>query len=178
MGRFDGVRIVDPDPVIEEMLSKMQRRVAQPILGPRGEVLLNPIIDDRSMTMAKDGESYTANPEQLFMAGYRMLRDGMGLKQIRDELDLIQTGPQAVPLHLLESALVNFGKPLLEAAIAAGTEPAETKRVIGYESPRVEGDDDLTVTTEEVPFMELAPEARRAHRANIKRGLAKRGRRA
>lgn len=176
MGRFDGVRIVDPDPVIEEMLNKMERRVAQPILGPDGQVVFQPIVDDRSMTYAKDGESYTADPEHLFMAGYRMLRDGKGLKQIRDELDLITTGPQAVPLHLLESALVNFGKPLLEAAIAEGREPAETKTVIGYETPRTPGDDDLTVTTEDVPFMELAPEARRAHRQNIKRGLARRGR--
>lgn len=176
MGRFDGVNIVDPDPVIEEMLRKMDKRVNQPILGPRGEVLLNPIVDDRSLTYAKDGESFTADPEALFMAGYRMLRDGMGLRQIRDELDLIQTGPQAVPLHLLESALVNFGKPLLEAAIAAGTEPAETKRVIGYETPDDEPVDQA-VSVEELPFMELSDEARRAHRASIKAGLAKRGRR-
>lgn len=177
-GRPIDVDIRDPNPVVEDILRKMDKRVNVPILDQHGDVLLRPIVDDRSMTYAKDGESFTADPEHLFMAGYRMLRDGMGLKQIREELDLISVGPQAVPLHLLESALVNFGKPLLEAAIAAGTEPAETKTVIGYETPPQPGDDEeVLVSSEEVPFMELPPEARRNRRHAIKRGLAKRGRR-
>jgi hypothetical protein len=147
--------IIDPDPFVEDVLRKVDARVNQTIVGIDGTPLLVPIVDDRTITYAKDGESISLDPEDFWMRAARMHRDGMSLKQIRVELDLISSGPQEVTLNMLGRAIQNWGMPMLLAAIAEGREPEESVRVIGYEDP---ADDDE---------VEVAPEvwaARTAHR--------------
>lgn len=118
----------------ERILGQIDARVAEKILGPDGRPLLQPIIEDKTLTYTKDGESLTVNPVQLVMRAARMQRDGASLKRISRELDLV-----GVSDRQLQDAL-NWGHGLLNDAIAAGTEPAESRLVVGYEF--IPGDDD------------------------------------
>jgi hypothetical protein len=118
----------------------MQERVNQTILGPGGQPLAKPVVEDRTVTYAKDGESYSIDPEQLLIRAARMLRDGWSLERIRSELDLIKDGPQGISLKTLEAAIRNVGMPALELAIAQGREPAESQNVVAYEVLDPEGE--------------------------------------
>jgi len=121
------------DAVVEDILRRMDARENRVIHGPRGEILMRPLVDDRTLTYAKDGESYSIDPDQLMMRAARMLRDGWSLARIRVELDLITSGEHEVPLWVLEDAILRKGMPALTAAIARGDEPAESVTVLGYE---------------------------------------------
>lgn len=93
----------------------------QPVLfGPDGR----PIIiekKDFSAYEPKAGEGMTISPMDTLVKAARMLRDGMSIKAINRELQLIN-----VPDRLLNNAIVNVGMPLLERRIAQGLEPAES----------------------------------------------------
>lgn len=127
------VRITDPNPVVEDILARMDAKQSTTIVGPDGKPLLEPLLDDRTVTYAKDGESYSVEPFELLKRAARMQRDGMSLRAIRSELDL-----KNVADATLERALA-FGRSLLEADIKAGIEPEESVRVVGY---RVADDED------------------------------------
>lgn len=124
--RMRRVLITDPDPVVESILSKMDAQQNQTIMGPDGKPLLEPLVDDRTVTYAKDGESYSVEPLELLKRAARMQRDGASLKAIRAELDLMNVSDAT-----LQSAL-KVGMDLLLADIAAGIEPEESVRVLGY----------------------------------------------
>lgn len=125
-------RIVDPDPYVEEVLRSVDARVNHTIYGPDGKTpLLEPIVDDRTLTYSKDGQSFSLKVEETLMRAARMQRDGKSLAHIRAELDLI---PGKVSDTLLENALA-MGRLLLDSAIADGSEPEESQRVIGYKAP-------------------------------------------
>ncbi len=121
------------DGIAEDILGRIDAKQRSVILGPDGRPLVRPVVEDRTITYAKDGESTSMDPEQLLMRGARMLRDGWSLARIRSELDLITTGPQEITLPTLEKALVSVGMPLLEQAIAEGREPEESVIVVGFE---------------------------------------------
>lgn len=128
--------LVDPDPFVEEVLRNIDERTSQTIYGPDGVTpLLEPVIDDRTVTYAKGDEPFSIDPEELLMAAARMRRDGWTLPNIRAELDLIDRGPQEVTLQMLDRAITNVGMPLLELAIKEGRQPEESKRVVGYKEP-------------------------------------------
>lgn len=124
------------DEKIENLLREMDDRMNRgaTIYDAAGRPMIEPVVDDRTVTYAKDGESYSVDPEQLLMRAARMQRDGMSLKAIRAELDL-----KNVSDKLLQSAL-RLGLQLLNAAIAEGREPAESKTVIGYAHVEDAGD--------------------------------------
>lgn len=126
------ITIRDPDALIEEQLAQIDARRNGNIVGLDGTPLLRPVVDDRTITYGREGEAYSADPATILMRAARMMRDGMSLKNIAAELDLITTGPMAVPLTKLDAAIRRFGMPWLDAAILAGTEPAESKTVTGY----------------------------------------------
>jgi hypothetical protein len=108
-------------------IRQMQARVAGTIFGPGGRPLAKAVVEDRTVTYAKDGESYTADPIKILMSAARMQRDGASLRTIRAELDL-----KNVPDATLERALKR-GREWLDIAIAKGEEPAESKNVVAYE---------------------------------------------
>lgn len=119
----------------ERIVREIDERVMRTILGPDGRPLLEPIVEDRTITYAKDGESAQLTPEQFLMRAARMQRDGASLKRIRSELDLMP----GISDTVLQNAL-NLGHAWLREAIASGAEPAESRLVVGYEF--VVGDDD------------------------------------
>lgn len=127
------VRIIDPDPRIERILRDIEAKVDHTIVGLDGQPLLEPIIEDRTITYAKDGESFSLNPNQFFVRVGRMSRDGMSAEAIHRELDL-----KNVSLPELERALA-FCRGWLDREIAEGREPEESRQVVGY---RVIDDDD------------------------------------
>lgn len=137
MADLDAERIANQEAVTERILGDMDARVARTILGPDGRPLLAPIIQDKTVTYAVDGESATVDPEQLLMRAARMQRDGASLKRIRRELDLVG----GISDTILQSAL-NQGHAWLKQAIAEGREPAESRLVVGYEFIFVPGEDD------------------------------------
>jgi len=130
---------------VTDAFKRIEQKLGQQpgtILGPDGRpVDLEPVIEDRSLTYAKDGESYVVKPGELAMRAARLQRDGMSLKQIRAELDLIPSGPMR-PTDAQLQAWLNIGHNLLDRAIKAGTEPAESKRVLRYLEKDEGGDDD------------------------------------
>jgi hypothetical protein len=143
------------DEKVENLLREMDARMNRgaTIYDAAGNPMIEPVVDDRTITYAKDGESYQADPEQLLMRAARMQRDGMGLKAIRAELDL-----KNVSDKLLQSALT-LGLQLLNAAIAEGREPAESKTVIGYAHVEDAGDEEpVSNRVEEQNRAELARE--------------------
>lgn len=135
----------------ERALKQMQERVNSTIVGPTGQPIAKPVVEDRTVTYAKDGESYSMDPEQLLMRAARMQRDGASLKAIKAELDL-----KNVSNRMLESAL-RLGHQLLDVAIRDGREPAESKRVVGYEMLDDEGE--AMTDAEGEPLVIEVPEA-------------------
>ena len=108
------------------------------IYGPSGRPILQvggPKVEvrDTAVTYAKDGESYTAEADQLLMAMARRKRDGATNRQIIAEFDL---AGRAVHNDVLNRAL-RVGMTMLDEAIAEGREPAET-----HQLRIVEDDDD------------------------------------
>jgi len=162
------VKITDPNPVVEEILQKIEAREAKTIVDPiTGKPLLEPLVDDRTVTYAKDGQSYSIKPEELLMRAARMSRDGMSLKAIRSELDLISSGPQEVTLRALGDAIKYVGMPLLDQAIREGREPEESVTVLGYAAPEGadEGDEGTTKTEVYAADPHWGPEGRRSRPA-------------
>lgn len=96
------------------------------LLGPDGLPLDRGVrveVKDSAVTYTRgQEESYTADPRTLLMAMARRQRDGASHKAIIDEFDL--TGDARSPF-VLERALA-LGRAMLDEAIAAGEEPAET----------------------------------------------------
>jgi hypothetical protein len=119
----------------ERIAREIDERVLRRIVGPDGKPLLEAVIDDRTITYAKDGESAQLEPEQFLMRAARMQRDGASLKRIRSELELVGD----ISDEVLQNAL-NLGHEWLNAAIREGREPAESRLVVGYAF--VLGDDD------------------------------------
>lgn len=112
----------------ERIARAIDERVLERIVGPDGRPLLEAVVDDRTITYAKDGETAQLTPEQFLMRAARMQRDGATLKRIRSELDLVGE----ISDQTLQNAL-NLGHQWLNEAIAAGREPAESRLVIGYQ---------------------------------------------
>jgi hypothetical protein len=139
------------DRAVEDILRQMDARKPQTIYGPDGKTpLYEPLVDDRTITYAKDGESYSIKPEELLMRAARMQRDGKSLANIRAELDLVH-----VPDQLLEAAL-RLGHEWLNEAIAAGREPEESVRVLGYREAEDDDTNEATVEDAKAVGLELA----------------------
>lgn len=96
------------------------------LYGPDGRPLTGGpevTVRDAAVTYADEGESYTADAEQLLMAMARRKRDGASNRAIVSEFDL---KGRATHNEVLNRAL-RVGMAMLDRAIAEGREPAETK---------------------------------------------------
>jgi hypothetical protein len=96
------------------------------LVGPDGKSLYPRVeLRDQAITYAtRPGETFTADPEQMFMAMARRKRDGASDRAIFDEFD-IRPGVLDVTWDLYRHA-IRLGMQLLDEAIAAGEVPAET----------------------------------------------------
>lgn len=133
--RPDAARIGGHVQAEERIARSVDERVLDRILGPDGRPLLQAVVDDRTLTYAKDGQSAQLEPEQFLIRAARMQRDGASLKRIRSELDLVGD----ITDEVLQNAL-DLGHRWLNEAIATGKEPAESRLVVGYEF--ILGDDE------------------------------------
>jgi len=138
------IRITDPDPRVEAILEKMDAQQNQTIVGLDGKPLFEPLVDDRTVTYSKDGVSHTADFFGVLKAAARMHRDGMSLEAIMAELDLVNVSKAQMNRALL------IGIAVLEQDIAAGTEPEESVRVLGYTVVDDEPDDTNEATVEDL----------------------------
>ena len=106
----------------------MVERPLPSLVGPDGKPLY-PRLEERDQGItytSRPGESYQADPNQILMAMARRQRDGASHKAIIAEFDLVG---EATSPFVLERALA-MGRQLLNAAIARGEVPAETKIMV------------------------------------------------
>lgn len=102
--------------------------MTQTLLGPDGQPLVRGHVEvhDRTITYSKDGEAYTATADELLMAMARAQRDGMSLKGIIAEFQLVGRARNPV---ILQRAL-DLGHRMLAQAIAIGREPEESRQEV------------------------------------------------
>lgn len=95
------------------------------LYGPNGQPMVRGHVEvrDRRITYSRDGEAYSASPDELLMAMARAQRDGMSLQGIITEYQLV--GRAANPITLQRA--LDLGHRMLAEAIRDGREPEESE---------------------------------------------------